>query len=57
MSNQNNTPAWWREEFRLLDGLPLLPCGAGADSKAPLVSGWPEKRFSIDEVLEFDGLR
>ena len=57
MTATQQTPAWWREEFRLLDELPLLPCGWGADCKAPMVTDWPNQWFSLQQVLNFDGLR
>ncbi|MDC0260767.1 bifunctional DNA primase/polymerase [Synechococcus sp. AH-551-N17] len=57
MTTQKKRPSWWGKELRRLDGLPLLPCGAGDTYKAPLLSGWQNKRFSLDEVVEFPGLR
>jgi len=50
-------PAWWREEFRRLDGLPLLPCGAGESKKAPFPSGWQDLSFHLDEVMAYPGVR
>lgn len=57
MTTKKTLPTWWSKELRDLDGLPLLPCGAGDSYKAPLVSDWPNRRFSLDEVLKFPGLR
>ncbi len=54
---KGNNKRTWRDEIRQLDGFPLLPCGAGNDYKAPLVSGWPNKSYSLEEVLAFDRLR
>lgn len=48
----------WREDIAALEGLPLLPCGAGESGKAPLVAGWQNKAFSPPEIEKFgDQLR
>ncbi|KZR92361.1 hypothetical protein MITS9509_01348 [Synechococcus sp. MIT S9509] len=46
-----------------LDGLPLLPCGAGAEFKAPIDSetkegldDWPNRSFTPEEILEANGV-
>ena len=45
-----------------LDGLPLLPCGAGPEGKAPIdpttgrgLEGWESKAFTPDQILGFNG--
>ena len=52
MTATQQRPDWWRDEFRSLDGLPLLPCGAGDSKKAPFPSNWQNLSFSLDEVME-----
>lgn len=44
-------------------GLPLLPCGAGAEKKAPidartgeLLTGWPTASFTVEQLLAMNGV-
>ena len=57
MTATQQRPDWWRDEFRSLDGLPLLPCGAGESKKAPFPDNWPNLSFSLDEVMAYSGVR
>ena len=57
MTATQQRPDWWRDEFRSLDGLPLLPCGAGESKKAPFPDNWPNLSFSLDEVMAYNGVR
>jgi hypothetical protein len=57
MTATTQRPAWWRDDLRRLDGLPLLPCGAGPSKKAPFPSNWQNLRFSLDEVMAYPGVR
>lgn len=57
MTATQQRPDWWRDEFRSLDGLPLLPCGAGGSRKAPFPSNWQNLSFSLDEVMAYSGVR
>ena len=50
-------PREYRANVDLLDGLPLLPCGAGDSFKAPLPKAWQLKAFSLQQVLSYPGLR
>lgn len=52
----------WRAYLPALDGLPLLPCGAGAEGKAPLdpatghgLVGWETAAFSPQAILKLNG--
>ena len=44
-----------RELLPKLEGLPLLPCGAGEKYKAPIVEDWPKKSFTPAQIAEFNG--
>ena len=57
MTATQQRPDWWSDEFRSLDGLPLLPCGAGESKKAPFPDNWPNLSFSLDEVMAYSGVR
>jgi hypothetical protein len=52
----------WAHQLTSLDGLPLLPCGAGADRKAPIdprsgreMSGWQHKAFTPEQIGSMNG--
>lgn len=52
----------WRTRLLDLEGLPLLPCGAGADYKAPLdpktgrqMSGWQHQAFTPGQIAAMNG--
>ncbi len=53
----------WRDSLPLLDGLPLLPCGAGDKGKAPLdpatgglLTGWQQAAYSPEQIKEMNGV-
>ena len=57
MVNQN-----WREKLFELEGLPLLPCGAGEKWKAPLdpktggpSTNWQNASFTPEQIMEMNG--
>jgi hypothetical protein len=56
-------PFPWRDYLPALDGLPLLPCGAGADHKAPLdpatgghLSSWQNAAYSPQQIAAMNGI-
>ena len=55
-------PASWRQLLPHLEGLPLLPCGAGDEKKAPInpatgkpLSGWQTASYTPAEILGMNG--
>ena len=49
----------WRNQLPQLDGLPLIPCGAGPKGKAPIdhrtaqpLSNWQQASFSPVEIAD-----
>ena len=59
---QTTAPADWRSTMLpLLEGLPLLPCGAGKAFKAPitpggyLMKGWETAAFTPEQILGMNG--
>jgi hypothetical protein len=55
-------PDNWRELLPRLQGLPLLPCGAGEKGKAPMdpatgkhLAGWQTAAFTPDQIAAMNG--
>jgi len=56
------TPPDWRVYLPALDGLPLLPCGAGAEGKAPMdpntgapATGWEKASATPQQIAALNG--
>ncbi len=54
--------AQWGQHLPALSGLPLLPCGAGTDRKAPIepgtglqMAGWQHKAYTPDQISGMNG--